>query len=94
MEVSGLAVAADVPEDEQEPTSQPRGGAAAGDTAAPEQDLNPLQRLIRQRMQEQGWSYGDVGRRGGLPRSTVYTLAATRNLARPPRPAPPGPAGR
>jgi transcriptional regulator with XRE-family HTH domain len=52
-----------------------------------EQDLNPLQRLIRQRMQEQGWSYGDVARRGGLPRSTVYTLATTRNLARPPRPA-------
>jgi len=28
-----------------------------------------------------------VARRGGLPRSTVYTLATTRNLARPPRPA-------
>jgi hypothetical protein len=53
----------------------------------PEPDLNPLQRLIRQRMQEQGWSYGDVAKRGGLPRSTVYTLATTRNLARPPRPA-------
>ena len=26
-------------------------------------------------------------RRGGLPHSTVHTLAATRNLARPPRPA-------
>ena len=26
-------------------------------------------------------------RRGGLPRSTVYTLATTRNLGRPPRPA-------
>jgi len=25
--------------------------------------------------------------RGGLPRSTVYTLATTRNLVRPPRPA-------
>ncbi|HEY2277915.1 MAG TPA: hypothetical protein VGI00_06140 [Streptosporangiaceae bacterium] len=54
---------------------------------APDQDLNPLQRLIRQRMQEQGWSYGDVAKRGGLPRSTVYTLATTRNLVRPPRPA-------
>ncbi|MGH3210072.1 MAG: hypothetical protein ACRDNO_20180 [Trebonia sp.] len=32
-------------------------------------------------------SYGDVARRGGLPRSTVYTLATTRNLVRPPRPA-------
>ena len=60
-------------------------GLAANE--APEQDLNPLQRLIRQRMREQGWSYGDVAKQGGLPRSTVYTLATTRNLARPPRPA-------
>jgi hypothetical protein len=97
--VSGLAVTADVPEDEQKTDDRPRpaaepaaaGTAAAGtDAGADEaraQDINPLQRLIRQRMQEQGWSYGDVGRRGGLPRSTVYTLATTRNLARPPRPA-------
>jgi transcriptional regulator with XRE-family HTH domain len=55
--------------------------------AAPEQKINPLQRLIRQRLDEQGWSYGEVARRGGLPRSTVYTLATTRNLTRPPRPA-------
>jgi transcriptional regulator with XRE-family HTH domain len=52
-----------------------------------DQDINPLQRLIQQRLREQAWSYGDVARRGGLPRSTVYTLATTRNLARPPRPA-------
>ena len=38
-------------------------------------------------MRERDWSYGEVARRGGLPRSTVYTLARTRNLARPPRPA-------
>ena len=38
-------------------------------------------------MRERGWSYGEVARRGGLPHSTVHTLAATRNLARPPRPA-------
>ncbi len=38
-------------------------------------------------MREQGWSYGQVARRGELPRSTVSTLAMTRNLARPPRPA-------
>ena len=56
-------------------------------SAAPEHNLNPLQRLIRQRMRERGWSYGDVARRGELPRSTVYTLAMTRNLGRPPRPA-------
>jgi transcriptional regulator with XRE-family HTH domain len=104
--VSGLAVTADVPEDEQKTTDRPRPAVAEPDaartapagTAAAEaadagtaearaQDINPLQRLIRQRMQEQGWSYGEVGRRGGLPRSTVYTLATTRNLARPPRPA-------
>jgi len=47
----------------------------------------PLQRLIQQRLRERHWSYGEVARRGGLPRSTVYTLATTRNLVRPPRPA-------
>jgi transcriptional regulator with XRE-family HTH domain len=74
---------ADVTGDEREPAAdQPRAPATA-----PEQDLNPLQRLIQQRLREQGWSYGVVARRGGLPRSTVYTLAMTRNLARPPRPA-------
>jgi hypothetical protein len=52
----------------------------------PAPDSNPLQRLIRQRLDERGWSYGDVAKRGGLPRSTVYTLATTRNLGRPPRP--------
>ena len=55
-------------------------------TPSPEQDINPLQRLIRQRLGERGWSYGEVARRGSLPRSTVYTLATTRNLTRPPRP--------
>ncbi len=49
--------------------------------------INPLQRLIRDRLTERDWSYGEVARRGGLPRSTVYTLATTRNLVRPPRPA-------
>jgi transcriptional regulator with XRE-family HTH domain len=52
-----------------------------------EHGINPLQQLIQQRLRERGWSYGAVARRGGLPRSTVYTLAMTRNLARPPRPA-------
>ena len=54
--------------------------------AALEPDINPLQRLIRHRLGERGWSYGEVARRGSLPRSTVYTLATTRNLTRPPRP--------
>jgi transcriptional regulator with XRE-family HTH domain len=74
---------ADVTGDEREPAAdQPRAPAEAQ-----EQDLNPLQRLIQQRLRERGWSYGAVARRGGLPRSTVYTLAMTRNLVRPPRPA-------
>jgi transcriptional regulator with XRE-family HTH domain len=55
--------------------------------AVPEHALNPLQRLIQERLRERSWSYGEVARRGGLPRSTVYTLATTRNLVRPPRPA-------
>src|SRR5215469_16192483 len=55
--------------------------------AEPVPAANPLQRLIVERLHERGWSYGDVARRGGLPRSTVYTLATTRNLVRPPRPA-------
>ena len=64
------------------PEERPRSAAAA-----PEPGINPLQRLIQQRMRERGWSYGEVARRGEVPRSTVYTLATTRNLARPPRPA-------
>ena len=66
-----------------------RAGAGRRDSSAvaPEQALNPLQALIQQRLREREWSYGDVARRGGVPRSTVYTLAITRNLARPPRPA-------
>jgi transcriptional regulator with XRE-family HTH domain len=55
--------------------------------AAPGQAANPLQRLIARRLQERGWSYGEVARRSGLPRSTVYTVATTRNLVRPPRPS-------
>jgi transcriptional regulator with XRE-family HTH domain len=74
---------ADVTGDEREPAADQSRAPAA----AQEQDLNPLQRLIQQRLREHGWSYGTVARRGGLPRSTVYTLAMTRNLVRPPRPA-------
>jgi len=67
---------------QESPADQP---ADTSTTAEP--DFNPLQRLIHQRLRDRGWSYGEVARRGGLPRSTVYTLATTRNLARPPRPA-------
>ena len=78
-----LAMVAHATGDEQNPPrDRPRSAAAAL-----EPGINPLQRLIQQRLREQGWSYGEVSKRGGLPRSTVYTLATTRNLARPPRPA-------
>jgi transcriptional regulator with XRE-family HTH domain len=65
----------------------PSGDGPRTAAAACDQGINPLQQLIQQRLRERGWSYGEVARRGGLPRSTVYTLAMTRNLARPPRPA-------
>jgi transcriptional regulator with XRE-family HTH domain len=67
--------------------SEPPGSQPESPAAGPEQAASPLQRLIRQRLKERQWSYGEVARRGGLPRSTVYTLAITRNLGRPPRPA-------
>jgi transcriptional regulator with XRE-family HTH domain len=57
------------------------------DKSATGPEATPLQRLIQDRLKERKWSYGEVARRGGLPRSTVYTLATTRNLVRPPRPA-------
>ena len=70
-------------------TAHARGGEGRPRPAAAalEHDINPLQRLIQQRLRERGWSYREVARRGGLPHSTVHTLASTRNLARPPRPA-------
>ena len=63
------------------------GGRPGDPVTEVEHTVNPLQRLIQQRLRERKLSYGEVARRGGLPRSTVYTLATTRNLARPPRPA-------
>jgi transcriptional regulator with XRE-family HTH domain len=78
-----VGMAADVSgEKPTSPTERPRTAARA-----PEHALNPLQRLIQQRLRDQGWSYREVARRGGMPHSTVHTLATTRNLARPPRPA-------
>src|ERR1700722_15406013 len=64
------------------------GGRTDESASAPDSaGTNPLQRLIQQRLRGRKLSYGEVPPRGGLPRSTVYTLATTRNLARPPRPA-------
>ncbi len=86
----GALAVSGVPGDErhEDPDgAQDSGGSLPGRAAPdPAPDGNPLQRLIRQRLDERSWSYGDVAKRGGLPRSTVYTLATTRNRARPPRP--------
>jgi transcriptional regulator with XRE-family HTH domain len=49
--------------------------------------MNALQQLIRTRMISRQWSYSDVARRGGLPRSTVHHLATAQRLTRPPHPA-------
>ena len=48
---------------------------------------NALQELVRERLERQGWSYGDVARRGGIPRSTVHHLATVERLVRMPQPA-------
>lgn len=48
--------------------------------------MNELQGLIQRRMTQQNWSYGDVARRGGLPRSTVHHLATSEKLVNPPMP--------
>jgi transcriptional regulator with XRE-family HTH domain len=46
-----------------------------------------MQQLIRERLERHGWSYGEVARRGGLPRSTVHHLATTERMVRMPQPA-------
>ncbi|MEU9475331.1 helix-turn-helix transcriptional regulator [Streptomyces sp. NPDC048191] len=46
---------------------------------------NALQQLIRERLDGKGWSYGDVARRGGVPRSTVHHLATTDRVVRMPQ---------
>ena len=48
---------------------------------------NALQELVRERLERQGWSYGDAARRGGIPRSTVHHLATVERLVRMPQPA-------
>lgn len=49
--------------------------------------INELRELIRRRIAERGWSYGEVVRRGHLPRSTVHNLATTDTLLRLPQPS-------
>ena len=46
---------------------------------------NALQQLIRERLDRNGWSYGDVARRGSIPRSTVHHLATTERVVRMPQ---------
>lgn len=48
--------------------------------------MNALQGLIRRRMAELNRSYGEIARRGGLPRSTVYHLATNGQPVRVPNP--------
>jgi transcriptional regulator with XRE-family HTH domain len=47
--------------------------------------MNALQRLIRSRMEELGLTYLEVGKRGGLPKPTVYALANKTEHRAPPR---------
>ena len=49
--------------------------------------MDALQRLIRDRMRELHYSYGDVARLGKLPRSTVHHLATHGRSGRLPNPA-------
>jgi transcriptional regulator with XRE-family HTH domain len=56
-------------------------------TNAASNAMNALQELVRERLERQGWSYGEVARRGGIPRSTVHHLATTERLVRMPQPA-------
>ncbi|WP_018548115.1 helix-turn-helix domain-containing protein [Streptomyces sp. LaPpAH-108] len=46
---------------------------------------NALQQLIRERLDREGWSYGDVARRGDIPRSTVHHLATAERVVRMPQ---------
>jgi hypothetical protein len=42
--------------------------------------------LVRERLESKSWSYGDVARRGSIPRSTVHHLATAESLLRMPQP--------
>ncbi|MEU8588908.1 transcriptional regulator [Streptomyces sp. NPDC048664] len=48
---------------------------------------NALQQIIRAKLDSERWSYGDVARRGSIPRSTVHHLATADHMARMPQPA-------
>lgn len=46
---------------------------------------NPLAELIAETMQRRGFTYGDIARKGGLPKSTVHKLARTETWVHSPR---------
>ncbi|MEU1181372.1 helix-turn-helix transcriptional regulator [Streptomyces sp. NPDC005820] len=46
---------------------------------------NALQEMIRHKLDQNGWSYNDVARRGGISRSTVHHLATSERLAQMPQ---------
>ncbi|MFF9058894.1 helix-turn-helix domain-containing protein [Streptomyces sp. NPDC101213] len=41
--------------------------------------------MIRHKLDQNGWSYNDVARRGGVSRSTVHHLATSERLAQMPQ---------
>jgi transcriptional regulator with XRE-family HTH domain len=41
--------------------------------------------MIRRKLDQNGWSYSDVARRGGISRSTVHHLATSARLAQMPQ---------
>lgn len=47
--------------------------------------LNPLAELISTQIQSRGFTYGDIARRGGIPKSTVHKLARTTHWTTSPR---------
>jgi transcriptional regulator with XRE-family HTH domain len=46
---------------------------------------NTLQAMIKNKLDQKGWSYSDVARRGGISRSTVHHLATSARLAQMPQ---------
>ncbi|MFI9602835.1 helix-turn-helix domain-containing protein [Streptomyces sp. NPDC004069] len=46
---------------------------------------NTLQEMIKKKLDQKGWSYSDVARRGGISRSTVHHLATSAQLAQMPQ---------
>lgn len=46
---------------------------------------NTLQEMIKNKLDQKGWSYSDVARRGGISRSTVHHLATSAKLAQMPQ---------